>query len=346
MSRVSTFLIGWLFLLQISAAHHSPKLHFDANQFIQIEGTLTEVKWQNPHIQLKVNVVGDDDNEVEWLVDSVGILALSRRGVSKDDYKIGTTIRLAGFRGRRNPAALYATNTLLPDGREFLEGSSPGPQWTDELVMSGAEYRAGLRENSVGKATSVFGMWGMAPNNTAVGGAGRSLWIESYPLTERAKGVQANWDPISQNPFIYCENGMPAIMDSTTPMEISMDGDDIVIRVEEQDAVRRIYMGGQPDAAIAGPYGVSTGRWIKSSLEVTTIDIEFPWFDQSGIPQTDTLQLVELFHPNDDGVYLDYTLTASDPDIFTEPVVLERRWVWTPGEKIKPYECIWERDDL
>ena len=32
--------------------------------------------------------------------------------------------------------------------------------------------------------------------------------------------------------------------------------------------------------------------------------------------------------------------------VFTEPVLLEKRWVWLPGDEIKPYECSYDRRDL
>ena len=87
------------------------------------------------------------------------------------------------------------------------------------------------------------------------------------------------------------------------------------------------------------------GRWEGETLVVTTTDIDWLWFDQSGIPQ-DQLHLVERFAPSADGRVLSYELTATDPAIFTEPVVLTRRWIYVPGEEIKLSECIWDRDDL
>ena len=50
--------------------------------------------------------------------------------------------------------------------------------------------------------------------------------------------------------------------------------------------------------------------------------------------------------PSADGRILNYELTATDPAIFAEPVVLDRIWIWVPGEVIRPYNCAWKRDDL
>ena len=74
--------------------------------------------------------------------------------------------------------------------------------------------------------------------------------------------------------------------------------------------------------------------------------IDWSWFDQSGVPQSDALTLVERFSVSEEGEELIYSVEATDPAVFTKPVVLEKRWVSIPGEEIKPYECTYTREDL
>ena len=87
-------------------------------------------------------------------------------------------------------------------------------------------------------------------------------------------------------------------------------------------------------------------RFEDDTLVVITTDVDFAWFDQTGIPQSEALRLVERFEVIEDGRYLNYSVTATDPAVFTEPVLLEKRWVWLPGDEIKPYECSYDRRDL
>ena len=56
--------------------------------------------------------------------------------------------------------------------------------------------------------------------------------------------------------------------------------------------------GAGAGGAAPGPFGYSVGRWDGDTLEVTTTDIDWPWFDQSGIRQTEALHLVERFTPS------------------------------------------------
>lgn len=331
-------------LLPMSAsAHHSPNVHFDRNDVQEISGTLASIEWVNPHVQLLVEVADENGNVVVWQVEETGPNILQRRGVSESDYEVGASITLAGFRGRRNPTALFATNTLLADGRELLFGRAE-PRWSQDLVPTEEAFLATDAGTAVTEALGLFRVWRAArayPN-----GLGRTLWNASYPLTEEARVTQASWDRVTDNPFIFCQNGMPAIMDSVHPMEISRADEDILIRVEEQDVVRRVYMTEVPADILASPYGHSVGRYEDDTLVVTTTDIDFPWFDQSGIPQSAALRLVERFEVVEEGRSLSYSVTVTDPAVFTEPVLLEKLWEWHPSNEIKPYQCTYDRQDL
>ncbi len=331
-------LLGLVLFCASGSAHHSTNVHFDGDDVVEIAGVLTEVQWQNPHVQLKVLAPDEDGNEVVWQVEEISINEQLRRGVTRDQYRVGEVIRVAGPRGLRNRTAIFAFNTLLADGRELAWAE---PRWTTNLVMSRAGYRDAKIKSASTDSTDMFRVWS---RNLEAGG--RAMWNTSYPLTEQARMTQANWDRVADNPFIHCRNGMPAIMDSNEPVEFVLEGDDILIRLEEQDVVRRVHMGANPTNSAPNPYGHSVGRWEDETLVVTTTEIDFPWFDQAGIPQSEALKLEERFTVDkEDSRYLNYSVTATDPAVFTEPVVLEKRWLWI-GEEIQPYNCTYERDDL
>jgi hypothetical protein len=328
------------------SAHHNPNVHYDRNQEVEIYGVLTDVRWRSPHVQLTVAVQENDGSVVEWTLDEDAHIALLRRGVTQEQYRIGEPIRVAGFRGRRNPHSLFVTNTLLADGRELVAGQSHGPRWDTELVMSEETYQTGLLERASTNPTGLFRVWSHDLTGDLPDGVQRGLWNDDYPLTDYAREVRQNWDPIADNPFMYCQNSLPAIMDSPNPIEFVMDGDDILLRHEELNTVRRFHMGDVPENATPNPYGIAVGRWDGDALVVTTTDIDFPWFDQEGIPQSEHLELVERFTVSEDNRYLSYSVTATDPTVFVEPVVLEKGYVSVPGEQVQTYECGWEADHL
>ena len=332
--RTLLILAGSVAFPLTATAHHSPFVHFDTNDFVEIAGVLTDFKWQNPHTQLEVTVLDENGDEEVWLVEEGGALNQSRAGVSRDEYQVGVEIRVAGFRGRRNRTAMFAQNTLLASGRERVGGLSPGPLWSDTVVERVTVEPTAPEDGAQG----IFTMWGRS--------GARQLWRDSYPLTEEAQQVQSRWDRIADNPYLRCQNGMPAIMDSGSPMQISQEGETIFVRIEQQDVIRTVHMNGDASGGTASPFGRSVGTWDGETLVVTTTEIDWPWFDQAGVPQSEELELVERFSVSDDNLSLIYSITATDPQTFTEPVTLEKTWASVPDLEINPYECTWDRDDL
>ena len=130
-------------------------------------------------------------------------------------------------------------------------------------------------------------------------------------------------------------------MDNPYPMEFYKDGDDIVMHLEVWDGLRRIYMNdasGRENAA-PSPLGYSTGHWEDKVLVIHTDRINYPFFDDLGTPQSGNLKIVERYTLSEDETRLDWEAVAEDPEVFTEPVLLDGYMVWVPGEEVQPFDC-------
>lgn len=347
MRHAGLFIVTLCFVAA-AAAHHSPNLHFDRSDIAAISGEIAGIAWRNPHTELIVSALDENGQPVSWVIDTRSASQFLRAGLNREMFQVGDPIRVAGFRGRRNRNALFSTNILLADGRELVADNFADARWSPEravmLVSGGGPAQQGDAPSS--DARGIFRVWSRDRSDHGIQGTGRSLWLDSYPLTEQARAVQESWDRVADNPYIRCETGMPAIMDLGTPMEFVQEGDDIVLYLEEQDTVRRIHMTNTAEAESGTPLGHSVGRWEGGSLVISTTDVNWPWFDQSGVPQSRDVQFAERFTPSPDGRVLNYSITVTDPATFTEAVTLERYWIWVPGEQIRPYDCTWDRDDL
>ena len=62
------------------------------------------------------------------------------------------------------------------------------------------------------------------------------------------------------------------------------------------------------------------------------------WYS-AGIPQSDVAEYVERITAAEDGSRLDYRITITDPETFTDPVVLEKFWVWLSDVRLERYDC-------
>ena len=314
-----------------SGAHHATAPTFDQGQIVEVTGEITDVRWRNPHITLTLRA--DEGAEPrEWHIEANSVSVLSRYGLTRDLVAPGSHVRVAGNPGRQDPRVMWLTNVLLEDGREVLFGSNYLPRWTQDTI--GADNRGAITADPTG-ALGLFRVW------TSIGG-GRALWNDSYPLTASAQAARDAFDPVRDSPTLGCRpKGMPLIMEQPYPMEFIDEGERIVMRLEEYDTVRRIEMAA-PERALDRPaslLGNSVGQWDGDVLVVETTDIDYEWFDKTGIPQGEDLSIVERFTLTADGSRLDYQMTVTDSETFTEPVVLTKSWGYRPNDEVRPYEC-------
>ena len=302
-------------------AHHSSAPFYDRSREVEVEGEITEVLWQNPHIRFRLR----DDEGRDWDIETTSVSVMSRWGLDGDVVEAGSRVRVAGSGGIRSDTAMWVTNMLLPSGQEVLLSSRP--RWTDNTI--GEDLRA---EIAADPELGLFRVWTSA---------GR-LWNNDYPVTEYARAARAQWDPVADEPTANCApKGMAFIMENPYPMEFVDEGDRILLYIEEYDLVRTIYMN--PEAASMEPapslLGHSVGRWEGDTLVVETTRIDYPHFDKRGIPQTEAVRNLEHFSVNEEGSRLEYMVTVTDPTIFTEPVVMTKAWAYRPGETINAYDC-------
>lgn len=73
-------------------------------------------------------------------------------------------------------------------------------------------------------------------------------------------------------------------------------------------------------------------------LVVQTTRINWPYFDDIGTPQSETVKMIERLTVSEDQTRLDYHLTITDPVTFIEPATIERFWL-ALGETLPRYDC-------
>ena len=88
----------------------------------------------------------------------------------------------------------------------------------------------------------------------------------------------------------------------------------------------------------ASPLGYSIGAWNGDSLVVTTTNVNWPYFDNIGTPQSESVTMLETFTVSNDQTHLNYQLRVTDPNTFSEPAVYRRSWL-ALGEQIEVYDC-------
>ena len=83
-------------------AHHSFSATYDDSREIQIEGTLVQLMFRNPHAWVHVTVPDESGELVRWGIEWGAAGALSRQGVTRESLKPGDHVIITGNPGR-NP---------------------------------------------------------------------------------------------------------------------------------------------------------------------------------------------------------------------------------------------------
>lgn len=160
------------------------------------------------------------------------------------------------------------------------------------------------------------------------------------PLTDAARS--AAYDALADGPALKCvAPGMPAMLDTPYPIEFVDQGDRILMRYEEWHGQRIVYMNPANGPAVQAPSakGVSFGRWNDTTLEIFTLYIDYPYFDDLGTPQSESVTVFERYVPNETYTRLDWEVSVTDAATFTMPVAQEGYMTFEPGERIKPFTC-------
>lgn len=105
-------------------AHHSFTAEYDEHKPITLTGTVTEMKWANPHGWIYIDVKGPDGKVVNWGCETGPVNSLYRRGWRKTDLAVGTTLTVDGWQARNGTATMNASSITLADGRRLFAGSS------------------------------------------------------------------------------------------------------------------------------------------------------------------------------------------------------------------------------
>lgn len=109
---------------RVAGAHHSTVVNFDSSREITVEGTLTEIRWLNPHARFRLSVPNADGRMEEWLVEMGALNTMKRAGFPMERFVVGEPVTIIGAPGRRDRAVLLR-EAILKDGTHLTPDMRP-----------------------------------------------------------------------------------------------------------------------------------------------------------------------------------------------------------------------------
>jgi hypothetical protein len=167
-----------------------------------------------------------------------------------------------------------------------------------------------------------------------------------YPLTPNGKSVQDVFDPLAVGPWAHDDcavENFPALLWAGTVSNMQLIPQDgrIEIRYEHSGAIRTVQMDDVPPPNEEHTaLGFSRGRWDGGALVIETTRltggiIHLDW----GYPVSPDARIIERYSRST-GRNLLLELVVEDPVNYTEPVTIQREWLWAPDETLRPWNCV------
>ena len=127
-------LIAAAVLAEWAEAHHSAAAAF-TNDIIEVEGTVTEFNFTNPHIDVYFDVTGEDGEVTQWRASGSAANLMRRRGWTAQTIQPGQYLRVTGREARNGvPMVLLGSLAELDPGDGSLVRNVEGESDYDEPV--------------------------------------------------------------------------------------------------------------------------------------------------------------------------------------------------------------------
>lgn len=105
-------------------AHHSFSNEYDETKPMTLEGVVTRIDWENPHVHYYVDVAQADGTTVNWVCETGGPNRLARRGWTRDSLKVGDRVTVHAFPAKDSSHAADGRKVTLGNGQTI--GTKPG----------------------------------------------------------------------------------------------------------------------------------------------------------------------------------------------------------------------------
>ena len=310
---------------------------FNAQEDIEVEGTLTGLDFVNPHAYVYFDTVGVDGGTLKMRCEMRAATVLRRSGWSPEMFVAGVPIKITGNPHHDDPASCYAETLVLGDTalvryQQLTETTQTGSDnrparlASGELNISGdwaqEQYLVARGPNGGGLVPKSM-VDGIVSGELSMADVPSSGW-GGAPVTYTDAG-QAAADvvraiPPSENLRARCEI-TSVIFDWVFdgPINrITQRGDTIDFEYG-RDLERTVYMGmdSHPANIEPGRAGHSIGIWDGDSLVVDTVGFEAGILGGS-VAHTADLHVVERFTLDPETMTLRRDYAAEDPAYFTD----------------------------
>lgn len=109
------------------AAHHGRGASFDMKKQVTLKGTVSQVKWQNPHVLIFIDVPDEAGKVVTWAFENSNVHTLATQGYSRNTLKFGQPITAIVNPAANGEPLGIIVKIVLEDGKVIMSRERGNP---------------------------------------------------------------------------------------------------------------------------------------------------------------------------------------------------------------------------
>ena len=109
------------------AAHHGRGQSFDMKKQVTLKGTVSQVKWQNPHVLIFMDVTDAAGKVVTWGFENSNVHTLATQGYHRNTLKVGQPITAIVNPAANGEPLGIIVKVVLADGKEIMSRERGNP---------------------------------------------------------------------------------------------------------------------------------------------------------------------------------------------------------------------------
>jgi hypothetical protein len=127
LSACFLFLAGVALVAAPLAAHHGRGQTFDMKQQVTLRGTVSQVRWQNPHVLVFLDVRNESGEVVTWAFENSNVHTLANQGYNRNTLRVGQPITAIVNPAANGSPRAIVVKVILADGTEIMSRERGNP---------------------------------------------------------------------------------------------------------------------------------------------------------------------------------------------------------------------------
>ena len=109
------------------AAHHGRGRAYDMKTRLTLKGTVSMVKWQNPHVLIYIDVKDDASKVVTWAFENSNVHTLAVQGYNRNTLKVGDQVTAIVNPAANGEPLGIVVKVILANGKEIMSRERGNP---------------------------------------------------------------------------------------------------------------------------------------------------------------------------------------------------------------------------